>query len=184
MKITTPAGALARALAFVSHAAARPATTQPILASALFEADKESGVLAIGATDTDLTARLFSSAPEIKEGGRAALPCRLLHDIVKALDAEATVHLGASDKQAALATQDGKNTYSLRLMAAENFPELANFPDEDGSSFTLEAAKLAEAIASVAPTASSTDDSRPVLTGVMLAFGSDDATLVATDSYR
>ncbi len=183
MKITAPAGALARALAFVSRAAARLATTQPILASALFEADKELGVLAIGATDTELTARLSSSAPDIQEGGRAALPCRMFHDIVKALDAEATVHLEASDKQAALATQDGKNTYSLRLMAAENFPELAEFPDQDGSSFTLEAARLAEAIASVVPTAS-TDNTRPVLTGVLLAFGSDGATLVATDSYR
>jgi len=47
MKITTPAGALARALSFVSRAAARPATTQPILASALFEADKESGTLGV-----------------------------------------------------------------------------------------------------------------------------------------
>jgi len=183
MKITAPAGALARALSFVSRAAARPATTQPILASALFEADKDSGALAIGATDTELTARLSSGAPDIREGGRAALPCRMLHDIVKALDGEATVHLEANDKEAALATQDGKNTYSLRLMAAENFPELLEFPNEAEGSFTLEAAKLAEAIASVAPTAS-TDNTRRVLTGVLLAFGSDEAALVATDSYR
>jgi len=183
MKFTAPAGALARALSFVSRAAARPATTQPILSSALFEADKESGALAIGATDTELTARLSSGAPDIREGGRAALPCRMLHDVVKALDAEATVHLEATDKEAALSTQDGKNTYSLRLMASASFPELVGFPDEAEGSFTLDAAKLAEAISSVAPTAS-TDNTRPVLTGVLMTFSSDRAALVATDSYR
>lgn len=141
-------------------------------------------MLKIGTTDTELTARLSSATPAIDEGGKVALPCRMLSDIVRALGTEEDVRLETNEKEAALATQSeaGKNRYALRVHPAEDFPELARFPDE--GAFTLRAATLSDAISRVAPAASgATDASRPVLTGVLFDFSEEGATLVATDSF-
>ena len=56
-------------------------------------------------------------------------------------------------------------------------------PEPAGEGVTLDAKALAEALRQVV-SAASTDDSRPILTGVLMAAEADGLRLVATDSYR
>jgi DNA polymerase-3 subunit beta len=66
------------------------------------------------------------------------------------------------------------------VLPAEDFPK---FPDAGDAPMTIPAQALAETVEDVARAASS-DDMRPVLTGVLVNAASAEMTMVATDSYR
>ena len=68
----------------------------------------------------------------------------------------------------------------MRTLPADEFPRLA---EPEGDAVTLDAAAFAAALNQVVPAASA-DDSRPILTGVLLAAEAGGLRLVATDSYR
>jgi len=76
--------------------------------------------------------------------------------------------------------KSGRSDFSLRVLAAEDFPRL---PEVAGSGVRIGAATLAEALRQVIP-AASRDDARPILTGVLLVAEGSGLRLVATDSYR
>ncbi len=181
MKITAPAGTLACALSFASRATARAGSTRPILTSALFEADESSGVLTVSTTDTELTARLQPKTTRIHEGGRTALPARILSDVARSMHRDIEITICADENEAALETSAGTNRYSLRVYPPEDFPGLPRFPEEGG--FSLKTQTLADAISRVAPTAS-TDRTRPVLTGALFSFTREGAAIAATNSFR
>jgi DNA polymerase-3 subunit beta len=68
----------------------------------------------------------------------------------------------------------------VRLLPADEFPRVS---EPEGTTVTVEAEPLAEALRQVIPAASK-DDARPILTGVLLAATEGGMRLVATDSYR
>jgi DNA polymerase-3 subunit beta len=74
----------------------------------------------------------------------------------------------------------GRSQFSIRVLPAEEFPRVGESP---AHSVTIDAADFALALRQVVPAASS-DDARPILTGVLLAAEEDGLRLVATDSYR
>ncbi len=74
----------------------------------------------------------------------------------------------------------GGSSFSLNCLQAHDFPEL---PADEGSGLTIPAEPLVEAINRVAR-AASRDETRPVLTGVLVRIAQDGLTMVATDSYR
>ncbi len=74
----------------------------------------------------------------------------------------------------------GRSEFSVNLIPAEEFPQLSA-PAAD--SVTLSAAEFSEGLRQVV-SAASTDDSRPILTGVLLAAEGTGLRLVSTDSYR
>jgi DNA polymerase-3 subunit beta len=76
--------------------------------------------------------------------------------------------------------KSGRSDFSLRVLAAEDFPRL---PEVAGSGVRMDATALAEALRQVIP-AASRDDARPILTGVLLVAEGSGLRLVATDSYR
>src|SRR4029079_3617853 len=69
---------------------------------------------------------------------------------------------------------------SMPAQGAEDFPHL---PESSGPSFTLERESFVSTINYVAR-AASRDESRPVLTGILVEFGDGRVTMAATDSYR
>src|SRR2546429_175925 len=75
----------------------------------------------------------------------------------------------------------GKAEFSLTTLTVEDFPEFAEV--EDRSQAAADAAELSRALRQVVR-AASTDEVRPVLTGVLWSFGDGAVRLVATDSYR
>src|SRR6201996_7502320 len=136
----------------------------------------EGDQLTLTGSDLDLT---ISAVVTVGGGddGRAVVPAKLAADIVRALEPGA-VTVEADGDQAAISA--GRSQFSVHLYPAEEFPQL---PAPGGDSVTLDGAELAEGLRQVVPAASG-DDSRPTLTGVLLAAEAGGLRLVATDSYR
>ncbi len=111
------------------------------------------------------------------EDGVGVLPAKLVGDIVRALEPGA-VELEVSDEQARISA--GRSEFSVRTIPAHEFPQLPE-PAEDH--VELDGLALEEALRQVV-SAASTDESRPILTGVLMASEGDGLRLVATDSYR
>ena len=74
----------------------------------------------------------------------------------------------------------GRSNFRLHSIPADEFPNLV---DPEGEQIVMQAADLAEGLKQVVR-AASTDESRPILTGVMLAAEGHGLRMVSTDSYR
>src|SRR5205085_4782440 len=106
----------------------------------------------------EVTSRVSASA-DVDDEGAAVLPARLFGDIVRSLEPGA-VSVVVDDDEARI--ESGRSKFSLRVLAAEDFPRL---PEAAGSGVRMDATALAEALRQVIP-AASRDDARPILTGV------------------
>ncbi len=132
--------------------------------------------LQLTGSDLDLTISIEVTVAGESDGS-AVIPARLATDIVKALPPGA-VSFAAADESLSIAA--GRSEFSIRLIAGDEFPKLSELgPD----SVSLPSDQLAESLRQVVLAASS-DDSRPILTGVLLAAEHDGLRLVATDSFR
>jgi DNA polymerase III subunit beta len=162
------------ALTTASRAVASRAGNLPVLSGVRMELSGDRLVLT--GTDLDLTVTT-AAAVGGSEDGVTVVPARLLGDIVRALE-PGRVEIHTDDEEARLSS--GRSQFSVRVLAADDFPRLAV---PTGEEVSLPAASLAEALRQVVRAASS-DDARPILTGVLLAAEGDGLRLVATDSYR
>jgi DNA polymerase III subunit beta len=109
--------------------------------------------------------------------GVAVVPAKLLSDISRALPAGA-VTVEVADDEARISS--GRSQFAVRTIPAQEFPQL---PEPAERSVSLDAAAFADALRQVV-SAASNDESRPILTGVLMAAEADGLRLVATDSYR
>ncbi|MDQ3568349.1 MAG: DNA polymerase III subunit beta, partial [Actinomycetota bacterium] len=75
----------------------------------------------------------------------------------------------------------GRNEYQIRTYAAEDFPQLPRFDEE--SSFTMPGELLVDTVEKVSRSYSR-DETRPVLTGILISFEESKVKMVTTDSYR
>lgn len=178
MKITPQTDNLASVLELVGRAV-KPRSATPILSAVLFEADKETQVLRLSATDAEISISIRAGAP-VQQSGRSAIRAGVLASVVKSLSGEAA-ELSATASGATLATKQG--SYAIHTYPAGDFPRILEFPSGEGSRFTVPSRALANSIQKVLPFASR-DDSRPVLSGALVCFEDGTLTLVATDSYR
>jgi DNA polymerase-3 subunit beta len=176
VKIKTNAGVLSSLLQIVVRAVSGRSTIQ-LLSAVLFEA--KDGVLKMSATDMEMSISLAAQAP-IQEEGRVAIPARVLLDIAKSLP-EGELAIEADDKKATLS--HGKNSYDLRVYDPKDYPKLPAFPAGEDARFAVPAKPLAGAVRKVLPSVSK-DDTRPVLTGVLVSFEGGKERMVSTDSYR
>ncbi len=136
-----------------------------------------TGELTLTATDGDISIRSKISA-EVESGGEIVVPGRLLADVARQLPA-GDVSLVVTD--AGLLELDcGSASFKLRLLAADDFPEVNVI---EGSTVTLPVGEFSETIEQVARSASR-DETRPHLTGILLSIDGDKLRSVATDSYR
>jgi len=131
------------------------------------------------ATDAEIGVRVKLQA-EIATTGRAVLPGRLLQEVAKALPAESvTLELRPAEQDVELIS--GGAVFHLRTLRAEDFPALPD-PTPD-TRMALPAAAFIETVERVARSASK-DETRPVLTGIMISASGEELRMVATDSYR
>jgi DNA polymerase-3 subunit beta len=111
------------------------------------------------------------------EDGAAVVPARVLVDAVRVMDAGA-VTVETKDDKVELAL--GKTHYKLHTFALVDFPKLPPVPSP---TTTLTALDFIEGLSQVVR-ASSNDDARPLLTGVLFTTDEGTVRMVATDSYR
>ena len=147
----------------------------PILQGVLCEVS--AGRLTVTGTDLEITIRTTVEV-EVMEEGRFVVPGRLITEAVRKMPAGA-VTIGSENGEVEIVGKGPR--FSLRELAAEDFPELTD-PDLGGAT-SVDGDQFASAIAQVTIGASS-DAARPILTGVLFEDGEDGARLVATDSYR
>jgi DNA polymerase-3 subunit beta len=139
----------------------------------------EGGRLNLAATDMELSLRSSVDA-QVEGEGAVVVPGRLLVDLVRLLPAEEVTFEHRPDEGVVRVTC-GPSSASLHTYAAEDFPRL---PDLDAvGTFTVDREALLDTVARVARSASR-DESRPVLTGILVRFEAGKLVMAATDSYR
>ena len=132
--------------------------------------------LSITGTDLDLTIQLTLAVGGEGDGG-VVLPARLVADIVRSMGA-GKVEVAVEGDEVSIV--GGRSQFSVRPLSFDDYPKLST---PTTSSVTLPAAAVGEALRQVVR-AASTDEARPILTGVLLTAENGGLRMVATDSYR
>ena len=187
MKFRCERDALLEALMVAVRAAAGASSSRAALTGA--HLDLADGTLVVTGSDLDLTLSVTTDVAGEADGAAVA-PARLLTDVVRAVPAGSVEFSVTDDGEASIVA--GPSEFSIRLIPEEDYPQLA-FKDErtqDGASVAFSPAvsfdglEFREALSQVVKSASS-DDSRPILTGVLMTAESEgQLRLVSTDSYR
>ena len=175
MKLTTKRDEFVAKLSIVSRAVSTRAATQAL--SGILLRATENGV-ALAATDGEMGLRTALEGGVDGEGS-VLLPGRLLSELARSLGDE-SVEIELRESERDVEIRNGGSSFHLRVLPAEDFP---NLPDEGSEPLKIPATALAETVELVAP-AASRDDMRPVLTGVLVTAAGQEMTMVATDSYR
>ena len=175
VRVTVSRDELSSRLALVSRATSTRGTVQ-VLGGILLRAS--DGLVELEATDMELSLRTTVQA-EVEGDGALVIPARLLGDIVKLLPAE-TVTLAYRPEDGVASIESGSYSSRVNVFAAEDFPRL---PSIDVPLQAVEAASLLETVQRVSR-AASRDESRPVLTGILVRFEGAQLMMAATDSYR
>jgi DNA polymerase-3 subunit beta len=165
---------LVEALGTAARAVTSRGSSLPVLSGVRLELAGDG--LRLTGSDLDLTIAVKVKVSG-SEDGIGVLPAKLVGDIVRALEPGA-VEVEVTDEEARI--RAGRSDFAVRTIPAHEFPQLPE-PAEDR--VELDAEALAEALRQVV-SAASTDESRPILTGVLMAAEGDGLRLVATDSYR
>jgi DNA polymerase-3 subunit beta len=165
---------LVDALGTAGRAAAGRSGALPVLGGVRLSIEGDR--LEVTGTDLDLTITVRTTVSGESDGVVVA-PGRLITDIVRALEPGA-VSLESDEEELQIAS--GRSHFTVRTHPAGDFPRLAT---PSGDSVTLPVDGLAEALRQVTRAASG-EDSRPILTGVLLSAEEGGLRLVATDSYR
>ncbi|HET9460552.1 MAG TPA: DNA polymerase III subunit beta [Gaiellaceae bacterium] len=175
LQATCARSELAAALSVVARAISSRGAVQ-VLSGILVHADE--GRLTLAATDMEISMRT-SIAGEISGEAGVVVPGRLLTDLVRLLPDD-SVTLTYDEGDGVLQISSGTHSSRLNIFSAEDFPRL---PPLDIPLQQVDAAALLETIDKVSR-AASRDESRPVLTGVLVRFEGNRLIMAATDSYR
>jgi DNA polymerase-3 subunit beta len=147
----------------------------PVLGNILLSANR--GKLSISSTNLEISIALSIGA-KIEKEGTITVPSRVITDLVSNLPA-GTVTLSTQKEQLTLEAEKFQSTVSG--MNSSDFPEI---PQGLGkTAFALPKEEFLEALSQVL-FAASVDETRPVLTGVLLIFKKGQLVLVATDGFR
>jgi DNA polymerase-3 subunit beta len=176
MKVTCAKDELAEKLQIVGRGVSTRTSVQ-ILAGIYLRA--AGSQLALSSTDMEISLRVALDA-QVEDEGAVVVPGRLLVDIVRLLPSgEVTIAHRAEEGVAEI--ECGSASYRLHTYAAEDFPRLPEI--DDATAFTVDRDVFVDTIARVSRSASR-DESRPVLTGVLVRFEGEKLVMAATDSYR
>jgi DNA polymerase-3 subunit beta len=176
MKVACSREELTQKLAVVSRGVSTRTAVQ-ILGGILLSA--EGGRLMLAATDMELSLRASLDA-RVEGEGSAVVPGRLLVELARLLP-EAEVSIEQRADEGVIHITSGSFESRLNTYTAEDFPRL---PDVQGlERHAVERDALLETIARVGRSASR-DESRPVLTGILVRFEPGKLVMAATDSYR
>jgi DNA polymerase III subunit beta len=168
---------LQRALSHVSRAVSRKSTL-PVLANVLLSAEGDRLKLAATNLEVAVTAWIDAS---VDAEGITTVRADLLTDFISSLPS-GTVEFDLEQSTQSLALTCARSKAHIKGISAEDFPAL---PTIEGGSVTarVDPSVLREMIGQVA-FAAATDDSRPVLAGVLTEFKEGRLTLAAADGFR
>lgn len=150
----------------------------PVLGHILFTAT--NGTLTLSATNLEvgITHRV---AAQVHGEGAVTLPAKLLGDVIAGLPNE-PVTLTCDPRNQAVTVTCARFTSTIKGMDGDEFPVIPRRAEQTPT-LRLPAAELQRTIAQVAG-AAATDDSRPVLAGVLMRLRDGCLTFAAADGFR
>jgi DNA polymerase-3 subunit beta len=149
----------------------------PILGNVLLRT--ENGRLKLTATNLEVGINVWVPA-KVDDEGAITVPAKLFTDFVNSLPPGPT-ELSLNVRTKTVHLKSGPYEANFKGLDAEEFPTIPVAPDKPTTK--LAKSTLRRMIGEVAFVAT-TDDSRPVLTGVLTTFEGDKATMAAADPYR
>jgi DNA polymerase III subunit beta len=165
---------LAEAFATAARAAATRAGALPVLAGVRL--DLQGDVLTVTATDIELTIRTDIEVAGLQDGA-AVIPAKLITEIVRNLPGGSVALSAAEDE---VLVSSGRSEFTVRPLALADYPHQH---EPETTAVSLSSAEVGDAFRQVVR-AASTDESRAVLTGVLISAEDTGMKMVATDSYR
>lgn len=150
-------------------------TTLPVLSNILIEVGEDS--IAMSGTDLDIAVSVTVPA-EVDEAGSLTVPAKKLQELARELP-EHPVRLATKGDRLELTC--GRATFRLNGMPRDEFP---TFPTVDfSSSWKVQGRVLHELIRQTS-FAVSTEESRPILNGVLWQLTDEEMRMVATNGHR
>lgn len=148
----------------------------PILSHILMQSEDDG--LRLSATDLELSISLKIPGHVEEEGGLTA-PARLLTELLGSLP-DSDVALSV-DRSHAVRLHCNRSDYKLLGLPAEEYPKLPEVKDENR--FVIAQSVLRDMIKQTV-FAVSTDETRAILTGILMVFEGETLRFVATDTHR
>jgi DNA polymerase-3 subunit beta len=176
MKVSVLQENLAHGLGIVSRAVS-PRSTLPVLGNILVATDE--GRLRLSATNLELGITCWIGA-KIEEEGSTTVPARTFVDLVSTLPPD-QVKMHLNVRTQSMNVRCGASNTDFKCIDSQEFPPMP-IPDPD-EGIQLNVADMKEMISQVV-FASSTDEARPILTGVLMKVEGNQVTLAAADGFR
>ncbi len=174
MKISINQAELSHALTIMrSGLASRPSL--PILSGVCFKA--YGNTLTLQTTDLKSSVQ-YQTKVLVEEEGQTVIPAKLLIDIIKTLP-DSAVHITTDQDNVSILCEAA--SFALKTMPAEDFPGFPELAPEE--SITLSFDIFSHMVKRVSRVASR-DESRMILTGVLVSKEAGTIKMVATDAYR
>lgn len=177
MKVSCLQENLAKGLNNVSRAVAARTATLPVLTHVLLATD--GGRLKIAATNLELGINCWIGA-KVEDEGAITVPARTFTELVSLLPSD-RVDLELNVRTQALRVTCGHTDTNIKGIDAQEFPIIPAFQADNAA--YIDAAMLKRMISKVA-FAAATDESRPMLTGVLTKFDGDTVIMAAADGFR
>lgn len=149
----------------------------PVLTGILFKAD--NGVLDIYSTDLEISIRCTLEAQVIDEG-EIVIPARLLGEIIKNLPA-GKLEIASDEKSGNVKITSQAAVFDIRSYSPADFPK---FPTIASQNAVKISGQVFSDVVKHVIKAVSKDETRPVLSGVLMTIEKGRLKMVATDSYR
>lgn len=176
MKVTVLQENLAHGLSTVSRAVSSRSTL-PVLANILVATD--DGRLRLSATNLELGITCWIGA-KIQEEGSTTVPARTFTDLINTLS-DKQVEMTLNVRTQTMNIHSGASNTDLKCIDSQEFPPMPVADVSQG--IQINVADLKEMIQQVA-FAASTDEARPILTGVLINVDDNKITLAAADGFR
>jgi DNA polymerase III subunit beta len=176
MKVSVLQENLAHGLSIVARAVS-PRSTLPVLGNILLATDE--GRLRLSATNLELGITCWIGA-KIEEEGSTTVPARTFTDLIGTLPPD-QVNMNLTIQTQNMHVQCGSSNTDLKCIDAQEFPPMP-VPDLEGG-IQINVTDLKEMIQQVVFSAS-TDEARPILTGVLMTVEGNEMTLASADGFR
>lgn len=179
MKISCLQENLAKGLSTVGRAVATRSTL-PILSNILLESDE--GRLRLAATNLEVGINCWIGA-RVEEEGRITVPARLLTEFVNSLP-PGQIDMELSERTQTLNLKCARYEANIKGIDASEFPAVPTADSIGGANSLHLAADTFRQMIEQVVFAAATDESRPILTGVLAQFHQGELTLAAADGFR
>jgi DNA polymerase-3 subunit beta len=179
VKLSTSTSELLSQLQTVSRVASTRSAVQALSGVQIAAGGDGNGSVELRATDMEVGLRVPLTA-QVERAGTVVLPARLLLDVVRTLrSGDVSLELRPTEQDVEIV--GGTARFHIRTLRTEDFPPL---PEPGGDQVVaMPAPAFVDTIARVSRSASR-DETRPILTGILVSASADELRMVATDSYR